>query len=254
MGKKSLLLTTVLVVLLLSGCSSQKEERMLSGVEQTFVYEKTREKPFGELEYMNISEKEALELMKDKFDVAVPDVFDTYKKLGSEQMESEKMPLVSTNYSVYSQGDELYFYGEKAYGEKADPLLYDTIEFKYNFDRVKKKVVLTNMWISIYNLPMEDGGYRGKNLQQTLELLGSYLQIDDEENFSNFEKVANVPMKNRKNKTIPFFDNRQTAEQEKGLRRAVLVKYGEDGSLVKIMAGFQDLQLVAEEEETSKSE
>lgn len=184
--KKKFILLFLVVVTLMTACSDKKQtgetaaKNKLPKNEESLTWWSDRTKPFGSLDYPAISEKEALDLMANKFKLKVPDYFDEAKKIVEKNLIFEGTQREEVH-SIFTEGDNLVFTTLiQANDSQNNHLSYAKIELRYEYIPIQKKVKLLSQELSLYNQKNNEA-FSKNNLTAIVKEINSLLHLKDQD-------------------------------------------------------------------------
>ncbi|MGG5341931.1 hypothetical protein [Enterococcus sp. AZ192] len=236
------------IVTLLLGCLAllvgcKKEEAVtLSKEDQAMVWQESQEKTFGKFDYLDVSEKEAQEIMKEKFEIALPKMYTSSLPILEETLQTNENTKEDPVYSVVAAGDSLTMKGVYSYRNKPDGKYYSyaIVELIYQYDKQKKIAWLNSQSIMIYNYP-EDGKIYLNEPEEALEKLSALTKVDKlEDKMTTFKKQIDMPAEELQGQEIPLENSLKQAEKDKEVARNLGMTFGDNGTLSAIRVFVKD--------------
>lgn len=247
--KKKFIALAAISLTMLTACSSQNqtgkfaEKAKLSENEKAFTWWSERSKPFGTLEYLEISESEANDLMKDKFALKIPHFFAAAKSIIEEDLHVDKAERESDVYNLVASGNDLVFSTLiKLKDSEGKYLSYGKVVLKYQYVAIQKQVKLLSQEVSIYNLS-EDETYQGKDSMAVLEKLSSLMKLKDQDKL--LTKFSEETKENQNNigKEISLYRTLDQAYKNNSFGKNLVVTFNGAGGIKIIEAAISDYRL-----------
>lgn len=243
MKKSRLIIFSLLVVLVFTGC--KKEATTKPPVEdQAFTWNKKQDKRFGNFDYLNISEDELNKLMKEKFELEIPEfskkaetVIDTALKTDDNELEPQVFSLIAT-------GDELRVFTEKYYKNKDGKRhSYGRIEWSYVYIKAKKEAYLSKQIVDIFN-DSEEGNNYVLDPDKTINTLADMMKVPNlDSKMTQFNEQYNMPKDQLSGKDLFIIDTVTQAEADRELARNLWMNFSDTGTLVQIHALVRDFSI-----------
>ncbi|MGX7265620.1 hypothetical protein [Enterococcus crotali] len=248
--KQAKIVLMLLPLLFLTACNGTSEKQpestanhKLDKSEQKFAWWGDRKTPFGDFEYVNISEKEAHELMENKFKLTIPETVNSAKKLITEDLVFEESEKESDSYSLFTSENMLEFSCFVKYKNKAGKYLsYGEIKLTYNYIPIQKKVKLASEKLVIYNAP-DDGIFHGQNVMSTLRNMSSWLDLTDQDKLVKKFEEETKAKESLGNQEIILYRNLDEAKEKRLFGKSFGVKYGANGTIAEIYAVARDYRI-----------
>ncbi|ALS02579.1 hypothetical protein ATZ33_14695 [Enterococcus silesiacus] len=243
--KKKLILLATVTLAVLTACQSGKNtaKTKLAEDEQVFTWWADRSKPFGNLEYLEISEKEATELMANKFELKIPRFFDVAKEIIEDDLVSDAVQREPDIYNVVASGNDLVLSSLiKIKDAKGSYLSYGKIELKYQYMGLQKKVKLLSQEVSIYNLS-EDETYHGKDATAVLKQLSSLMKLKDQDKLLTKFTEETKESQNNVGKEISLYRTLDKAYKNNSFGKNLVVTFNGAGGIKIIEAAISDYRL-----------
>ncbi|MCA5012189.1 MULTISPECIES: hypothetical protein [unclassified Enterococcus] len=228
-------------VFLIVGCS-KKETTTLNKSDRAVVWQKTQEKSFGKFEYLDISEKEAQERMKEKFAVTLPEFYTSALPILEETLQTTENSKEKPVYSVVAKGNTLTMHGTYSYKNKQDGKYYSyaTVEIIYEFDPEKKLVWLSSQDIMIFNYPGEGKVYLNEP-KEALEKLAALTKLEDlKEKIDTFNKNIDKPTEEIAGKKVKVENSLKQAKEDNTVARNIGMDFDSNGTLSVIRVFVKD--------------
>ncbi|MGX7265067.1 hypothetical protein [Enterococcus crotali] len=242
--KKKLILLLLITTTLMSACAMDKEKKSsLTANEEKFTWWVDRDKAFGNFEYPAISEKEAMELMKNKFNLKIPDFFSEAKKIAEKTLVSDGTELDVGVYSIFVTGDEVLFSGMIRMKDSSGHYLsYAKIELKYQYIDIQKKVKLQSQSLSFYNLS-NDNTFNERELIQCLKNLSDLLELKDQEKLLTKFNEDTKDSTKLVGKEVSVYRTLDDAYKKNTFGKNLIVTYNQEGNVKIIDAVISDYRL-----------
>lgn len=242
MKKKSYLFFVAIIVCVISvsACSSKKQT---SAVEhQQVTWHEKREKPFGTFDYPEITEKEAFDLLKNKFNVHVPNFVQEVKEMLKTDVKTKGMEEGDPEYTMYASGDELKARAYYPINDGDELRVFALVDLKYSYNKEKKEVRLTSQSLSMTTYGQKIA-YPKDNFD---ELLAKSAEIIDlpkkltDRSIQHFkEDYQEIDKRPASSKAI-VYSNDQEAVEKKKVSQSLLGGFDNKQELKEIYASIVD--------------
>ncbi|GGC89685.1 hypothetical protein [Enterococcus wangshanyuanii] len=224
-----------------AGC--KKEEQVsINKADQAVSWQKKQEKSFGKFDYLDISEKEAQKIMKEKFAISLPELYTSALPILTETLQTQENVKEEPVYTVVATGNTLVMNGTYSYKNKQDGKYYSyaTIEMTYEFDAQKQITWLSSQDIMIFNYP-EQGKVYLNDPMEALEKLAVLTKIEDlDEKITTFKKNIDQPTDEIKGKKLKLENTLKQAEKDHTVARNIGMDFSENGTLSLIRIFVKD--------------
>jgi hypothetical protein len=242
MSKKKYLFSLGLLIcfLLVVGCSKKSQSTEIA--HQQLIWHEKREKPFGTFDYPEISEGEALDLLKTKFNVKIPEIIEQTKQLFEQKIITSEVEEKAPEYTLYATGDELLVRGYYPVYKGEEVNVFALIDLKYSFDKEQKEVRLASQSLAISNYGQEEA-YPKDNFSELLLDAAQIIDIPKDTAdlaIQNFEKDYKDVEKRPQSKTAVVYGNDDEAKDKKLVSQTLRVGFNEKRELREIYAAIVD--------------
>ncbi|MGX7244587.1 LptM family lipoprotein [Enterococcus quebecensis] len=232
-------LTVLGIILSLAGCGQNiktTSNEKLPKNEVAFTWWSDRFKSFGEYNYTGINEKQAMEDLKNRFQVELLPSFEIGRDIIKSGFLIDGASQEPEEFSFVASKSELGFTSQVKFKNKENQYTsYGTVTAKYQYLENLNKVKLSSQRIEIYN-STANGNYNGNDLADTLKQLGSLLQLDDlDKLLMDFNKET-ADQGNIKGKDIVIYEDFHEGQKKRSFGKSMGVTYNEFGVLEKIYA------------------
>lgn len=209
------LLMIIFCVISIVGCSQKKPKVKVE--HQQLTWHEAREKPFGMFDYPKVTEKEGLDLLKNKFNVKVPKLIQQVKELLKDEVAVEGMLLGDPEYTLYATGDELKARAYYSLNEGTELIVFVLVDLKYTFNKEKKEARLLSQSLSMTTYG-EKTTYPKDNFEELLASSGKIIDLPTklaDRSIQNFivdnEKVDKRPTAS---KSIVYSNDKEAVEKK----------------------------------------
>ena len=243
MKRVGILIGGLLLCLGLTGCQSTPDKKVdstLATEDQAVVWEQDREKAFGSYDYLSIEEKEAKELLEEKFGLALPALYAGAEKIFDEQLgegtkkeapisdlvvAGEKLTL--TTIFPYQWAEEQYY----AYGKT---------EFTYVWDEQTRQVRLKYQEADLAHYDTDEELHI-KDPLAAVTALGKLMEISElEDKAEVFKTSYEEAVGQMTNESVYFEQTISQSLTNHTVGRNLSVEFGSKGSIVNILAFVAD--------------
>ncbi|MCA5011843.1 MULTISPECIES: hypothetical protein [unclassified Enterococcus] len=234
------ILALFICLLLAAGCSGKNNAAEVE--HQQLIWQKQREKPFGTFDYPEISEDEALDLLKNKFEVKVPEIIPQTKKLFDEKIITTNLEAKKVEYSLYASGNDLLVRGYYPVYKGEELIVFALIDLKYSFDKEQKEVRLASQSLALSNYGKEEA-YPKDNFNELLLEVAQNIDISKDTAdlaIQNFEKDYKEVDKRPASKTVVVYGNDEEAEEKKLVSQTLRVGFNDKREFREIHAAIID--------------
>lgn len=246
MIKKAGIVTTLLMCLLVFvGCGEKDRYADFSKEDQQLSWQGERKRSFGDSDYSKIeTEAEAFSLVKDKYQLGIPDYYEETKKLIENEIPSDKVKQGETLYSVFTKEKELSFQTTYTFYEEDELQIMADVTLNYEYSKAQEQAYLRSQTISIKVVQVK-GQLPNNNVDELIQSMGQNMQLPD-------EKIANglagYDLQVDEAKTpiteafLPVVKNTDNLDKEKEFTKIIAVSYDVDGTLREIYGEISDLR------------
>ncbi|WP_207696614.1 hypothetical protein DOK67_0002327 [Enterococcus sp. DIV0212c] len=235
------ILVLALIIVGISGCSSKTAETIDTS-QQHLIWHDEREKAFGMFDYPKISEREAIDLLTNKFQVKLPAFLEQTKQMFQEEILTSSIQEAEPEYSIFARGDQLQIRGFYPFNHQNELAVFAYIDLVYKFDKENKQVKLTTQSLSMSNYG-SDALYPNDNFYELVQRAGKLIGLPKVEqdraidNFKNdYEEIEQRPT----NEKIVLFSNDDEANEKKKLSQAMRIGFNEHREMREIYAVLVD--------------
>ncbi|MHC5228306.1 hypothetical protein ACYSNW_08520 [Enterococcus sp. LJL99] len=242
MRKKTFFIGIIASVLLftLIGCTNKIKTQDVE--HQKLLWRETREKPFGRFDYPQLTEQEALDLMKTKFNLKVSNFAEKTEELLKKELITLDLNEEAKEYSLYATGDELKLVGYYPMDLERKPVVTASIVSEYKFDKENKEVRLTfqNITISKTNEAFSFPEINGESLIKEVAKIVDIPEQTQKQMLTNFEKDYKKVEERPVNSNIVLFGNKDEAKSKKGVFQTIYVKFDHNREMSELNAVVSD--------------
>ncbi|GGC78365.1 hypothetical protein GCM10011573_05070 [Enterococcus wangshanyuanii] len=234
------LLALFICLLPVSGCSGKNNAAKVE--HQQLIWHEQQEKPFGTFDYPEISEDEALDLLKNKFEVKIPAIIQQTKKLFDEQIITADLEIKKAEYSLYASGNDLLVRGYYPVFKGEELVVFALVDLKYSFDKEQKEVRLVSQSLALSNYGQEEA-FPKDNFDELLLEVAQIIDISKDTAdlaIQNFEKDYKEVDKRPASKTVVVYGNDEEAEEKKLVSQTLRVGFNEKREFREIHAAIVD--------------
>lgn len=240
--KKSILCVVSLItcVVSISGCFFKKEAAKVE--HQQLIWHDSREKPFGTFDYPKITEKEAFDLLKTKFDVKVPSLIFKVKEMLIEDVGTKTMQIDEPEYTMYASGDELKMRAYYPLNEDNELRVFALVDLKYSFNKEKKEVRLTSQKLSMTTYG-DKVTYPKDNFTELLAKSAEIIELPKKQSdtaIQHFNADYNELDKRPVSSKAIVYSNDKEAAEKKQVSQAILGGFDSKQELKEIYATIVD--------------
>lgn len=239
MNKKGYYGLIGLVCLMLVACATTSST---TEKESPFRMADKRTKAFGQFDYPEISEKEALSLLTDKFQVNHPTYLAQVWQIGRDQFEANDLQAKPQQTAVVAKDIDLNFYSYAPYYRAEKLLAYASVEWQYVYAASSQTSFLATQLLSICSAT-DDGVFYGKDFDALITQLVHLLQIEAKPQQILADFAQQTTDADLAEKVIFLFDQSQESTQ---MRKAIYVAYDDKGVMKKVVALVNDLRVAME--------
>ncbi|MEI5990112.1 hypothetical protein A5881_001605 [Enterococcus termitis] len=232
MKKKLLFLLFALIAL--SGCIKANGHTTLNALDKPLFWQEKREKPFGKHDYGKLDEQKFNKLLKEKFEVSLPEYYKDMTITFDKNFVTEEIYADQPDYFIAAQGETLYLKIVSQYKEEQELVLYTTMEFEYVFNRENEQVTLKNQSVVI-NDTSKEGKLLNDTFDQLITGIGQVTNIKQiNKKLEEFHTLAKKEKDNLSNQIIVLYDDSSVAKERNELQKVLSVQYNPEGILKNI--------------------
>ncbi|WP_348921132.1 hypothetical protein [Enterococcus rotai] len=230
----------LLSVISLVGCSKSSSYSRLPKQEQNLVWSGERTKPFGEYDYFDISQKEAIKLVKDKFKLELPVSHDKISDFTKKDLILEEIKYTKEVSFVFARDNQLKYRTNYVYNEGDKTAAFVSVDFDYTYLSKEKEAILSTQTIQYQFFEV------GKKLSQSeidglLKEVGSFMKVTDmDKELAEYHKELTDSKDKLANKTFVVSDNAKTKIKDKELTKKIVLLYDESGNPKELYARIGD--------------
>ncbi|MEI5990819.1 hypothetical protein A5881_002324 [Enterococcus termitis] len=240
---KGLLLLSLM--LFLAGCSAKKAstvEEKLPKSDESFIWWSERSKQFGSYDYMLKNEQEAFTDLKNKFDLEVVPVFNDTRQIIKEDFLIPDVAQEPEEFSLLAKGTEFSFSSLIKFKDTTGQYSsYGRVTAKYQYLKELDKVKLQSNSVEIFNSVATEG-FKGKDLEETLNKLGASLKLEDMDDLLKKFKEATADPEKLKKEEVIIYNHTEMAQKTAIFNKKLSVFYNEDSKLSEIYMTITDLR------------
>lgn len=232
MKKMVRIVSTFLLLLALSGCAASNGHDTLNAKDKPLTWQEKKEKPFGKFEYRKLDEAEAKKLLTDKFLVELPQYYEDINIVFNKHFETEASKLEPIEYSITTNGENLYFRAINRYSQNEELKIFTYIDFEYQFDREKKQATLKNQTIMIAN-PTQEGQFPKNDFEETVKDLSSLVNINIGKNLEDLQTLRDKEKGKLGGAVLQVYENTKDAKAANELQKSIAVELNEQEHIIQ---------------------
>lgn len=242
MKKTVLLFVTIVCFLSISGCFAKKQTTETEVEHQQLLWHNKREKPFGTFDYPKITEKEATDLLENKFKVNSPKLMSQVKVLLKEEVATEGMQTGEPEYTMYATGDELKIRAYFPLNEGEELRVFALVDLKYTYNKEQQEVRLNAQSFSMTTYG-EKVTYPKDNFDELLAKSAAMIDLSEEKtkhaikNFkTDYQEIDKRPIAAK----AVIYSNDKEAVEKKKVSQELLGGFDSNKELKEIYATIVD--------------
>ncbi|OJG68043.1 hypothetical protein RV09_GL002154 [Enterococcus moraviensis] len=228
------------LVLIVSACSVNKKTAAIE--HEQLLWHETREKPFGRFDYPKISKKEGLSLLKNKFNVKVPDMITQAETLMEKEVVTDEVKADDPEYTLYAEGDELRIQGYYPFSKENQLETVAMVEFTYLYTREEKDVRLRTQSFSIVKAGEKELFTKEKFhtlLEETAKIIDLPKTITDR-SIENFEKKYAQLEDRPASQRVKVYSNDEEMTEKKRITQSIIAEFDPQKELKGVQAAIVD--------------
>lgn len=230
----------VMIGLFLTGCTKADKYAQLKEEDKQLVVTQEREKPFGEFEYVDITQEEGLDLMEDKFDLPLPDYYSQMDQFVQKYFETKTIQQGKTHSVLYANVNTLNFRTIYTFYKEKELALAFIVDLDYSFSADEKIALLEKQAFNLKIAPV-DGSLPQDNFDELIYGLAEVMKIDGIDSYlAGYKKQITGVEEQLGNQRIRLFDNAEKKEKNKELSKEIVVIYDSGSTFREINAIIQD--------------
>lgn len=239
---KRMMMILAMSLFAIVGCSTKEYlTASLSKTDKSLVWHHERTKGFGNYDYPTLKKAEAEKLLKDKFQLEIPTLYNEIQPIIEKKLVENGAKETSPIYQMYVQPTQVVFTKIIPFEKNNQPYIDAKIELKYFFDDGNKLVKLNNQTIMLINKTNQSSTLEDE-VPAFANKVGEKIDLGAlEQGLSNYESKVQESKGLIKLQTITISDNSKEAKKEKGLLKSIQVAYDEQGVLRELYGNLIDI-------------
>ncbi|WP_430607180.1 hypothetical protein IGJ55_000311 [Enterococcus sp. AZ170] len=231
------------LIIALTGCTESQRYERFSKVDQSLSWVDKRERSFGDSDFSKIkTEKEAVDLLKEKYQVSIPAYYKETEKLINQIIPSETVKPGENIYSIFARNKELRFITSYPFYQEKELQIIAEVTFYYAYSVEKKQVYLKSQ--SVYVKIAQPGGkLPNDNLSDLILQLGKNMKIPEktiENGLAGYEKRVKETVEPITIDYLPVVSNASGLKKNEEFLKEIAIVYDMSGTVREVNTEITD--------------
>lgn len=232
----------MLSIFLLVACKQEAVKSNSANNTNPLVWHKQREKRFGVYDYPSLTKKEAIDLLKNKFQLQLPKMIKQAENMFENEIVTNEVVADKIEYSVFVTEEQVQVRGYYPFNRGNELAVFAYLDFVYTYDIDKKMVRLKSQSFSMSNYG-EEAIYPKDNFNQLVKSTSDLIEVQKnefdhaEKNFTkNYGEVDQRPNAEK----IIFYSNDEEMQDKKGISQSIRIGFNDKREMREIYAALVD--------------
>lgn len=230
-------------LLIFTGCTQLNRYDKFSKNDQSLSWVGERKRSFGDSDYSKVkNEKEAFNLLKEKYQLSIPNYYKETKKLINQTMSSENVKAGETKYSIFSRNEELQFKTIYTFYKEKELQILAEVGVNYKYSADKKQSYLKSQIVRIQIAPIK-GKLPNDNLSEVIRKLGNKMKISKEKidsGIAGYEKRVKETAIPITEDYLPIISNSAGLRKNEEFLKEIAIVYDQDGTVREVYAEISE--------------
>ncbi|WP_086314601.1 hypothetical protein A5821_002184 [Enterococcus sp. 7F3_DIV0205] len=230
-------------LLVISGCTKTSRYEHFSKADQTLSWTGNQTRSFGDSDNSGLkTEKDAFELIKEKYKLGIPAYYEETKKLLTKEIPSKEVQQRQTTYSVFAKNKELEFRTLYTFYKEKELQIIVEVTFNYTYSADRKEAYLKSQLINIKIAPINET-LPNNNLADLIKGIGQNMKLAENKinsGLAGYEKKIKEDKEPVTADYLPVISNASGLKKEQEFLKEIAVVYDQNGTFRELYAEISD--------------